>query len=95
MEKIAYLGIYTAMQTSYKNENYTIKQQKQLFKSIIRDERYREAIERSKKKAMIKPEKIICTLVKMHLIDISFYISRAIGFVSRNFRAKLEKYRNA
>ncbi|MBR5389106.1 glycosyltransferase [Candidatus Saccharibacteria bacterium] len=94
-EKIAYLGVYTAMQTSYRNTRYTINEQKELYKSIVHDKIYKNAIQQSKKKAMIVPEKIICLLIKMRMITLSFYLSRFVGLMQRNFRSKLEKYRNA
>ncbi len=94
-EKAAFTCIYTAMQTSYKNPHYSKKKQYRLFHSILNDKTFRTTLTKSKKTAMLAPEKIVCSLANMHMHKIAFLFSRSFGTIKNNYRFKLEKIRNA
>lgn len=93
IEKTAFIGIYTAMQTAFKSTKYSKKEQYKLFKIILNDDTFKSNIKKSNMEIMIFTEKILCFFVKIHFYHIGFYYSRLIGFLKNNLRYKLEKFR--
>lgn len=92
-EKIAFIGIYTAMQTAAYNTNFSRREQYKLFYNVLNDNLFKESITKSNKSIMLIPEKILCTLTKLHLYHLGFYYSRFVQKLISKYRYKLEKIR--
>ena len=93
-EKIAFIGIYTAFQTTRLNKNYKFKSKYKVYKKIIEDECFKYSISKSKYLNMLLPEKILCVLVKMHLYFLGYVYGLSANLLIDVLRPKLEKFRS-
>lgn len=93
-EKIAFIGIYTAFQTTRANKGIKFFQRYKIFKDIIKDETFCTSINKSKYTNMLIYEKILCFFVKIHMPFLGYLYGMVANLAIDNFRPVLEKYRN-
>lgn len=91
--KIGFVGIYTAMQTSIKNAKFSRNDQYSLFKKIINDALFKQAIIKKNNTVLLTPEKIFSWLIRHHLIKLCFWYSRLFEEFLKKYRNKLEVLR--
>ncbi len=93
-EKIAFIGIYTAFQTTRKNKNEKFFKQYKIFKRVAKENTFSNSIKKSKYLNMLLPEKILCVLIKLHLYFLAYLYGMMANFAIDILRPLLEKYRN-
>ena len=93
-KKIAFIGIYTAFQTTRANKGIKFFQRYKIFKDIIKDETFCTSINKSKYTNMLIYEKILCFFVKIHMPFLGYLYGMVANLAIDNFRPVLEKYRN-
>ena len=93
-EKIAFVGVYTALQTSRMNKNITFFKRYNIFKSILTDDVFKMNIKTSQGKNLIITEKILLFLVKANLYRIAYLYGIICNLIIDTFRPIIEKIRN-
>lgn len=92
--KIGFVGIYTAMQTTIKNVKFNRREQYELFKQILYDDLFKDAIVKSDNTVLLLPEKIFSYLIKRKRIKLCFYYSRLFEEFLKKYRNKIEIIKN-
>lgn len=71
-EKIAFIGVSTAFQTTRLNKNFKFKTKYTIYKDIIKDKEFSYSINRTKYIDMLLPEKILSILIKRKLYFLGY-----------------------
>lgn len=93
-EKIAFIGIYTAFQTSRMNKSITFFKRYNVFKKVLCNDIFYSSIKNSNGKNLMITEKILLFLVKLNLKRIAYLYGIICNLLIDTFRPMLEKIRN-
>ena len=94
IEKIAFIGIYTAFQTCRMNKKIKFNNRFKIFKSIVKDEMFYTNILKSKYINLMLPEKILCFFIKIKLYRLAFVYGVWCNAFIDLTRPIIEKFRN-
>lgn len=94
IEKVSFIGIYTAFQTCRINKKVNFYKRYKLFKSIIDNEIFLTNIKKCRYKNLLLHEKILCFLIKIRLYPLAFIFGMCSNILIDILRPIVEKFRN-